>query len=58
MVGMGADLVRGGQHRQRDREVEMAAYVIVDLEVTDPAGYDEYRRELAAQPWSGTGPGR
>ena len=25
----------------------MAAYLIVDLEVTDPAGYDEYRRELA-----------
>lgn len=24
----------------------MAAYVIVDLEVTDPAGYEEYRRAL------------
>jgi uncharacterized protein (DUF1330 family) len=25
----------------------MAAYVIVDIEVTDPAGYEEYRK-LAA----------
>ncbi len=26
----------------------MAAYLIVDLEVTDPAGYDEYRKQVPA----------
>ncbi|MGQ0749264.1 MAG: DUF1330 domain-containing protein [Betaproteobacteria bacterium] len=26
----------------------MAAYVIVDIEVTDPAGYEEYRKLVAA----------
>ena len=26
----------------------MAAYVIVDIEVTDPAGYDEYRQRVPA----------
>ena len=26
----------------------MAAYVIVDIEVTDPAGFDEYRQRVPA----------
>ncbi len=26
----------------------MAAYLIVDVEVTNPAGYDEYRRQVPA----------
>ena len=26
----------------------MAAYVIADIEVTDPAGYEEYRRQVLA----------
>ena len=26
----------------------MAAYVIADIEVTDPAGYDDYRRQVLA----------
>ncbi len=26
----------------------MAAYLIVDLEVTDPAGYEEYRKQVPA----------
>ena len=26
----------------------MAAYVIADIEITDPAGYEEYRRRVSA----------
>ena len=26
----------------------MSAYVIADIEITDPAGYDEYRRRVPA----------
>jgi uncharacterized protein (DUF1330 family) len=26
----------------------MAAYVIADIEITEPAGYEEYRRRVAA----------
>ena len=30
------------------QEAEMAAYVIAEVEVTDPAGYEEYRRAVPA----------
>jgi len=30
------------------REAEMAAYVIAEIEVMDPAGYEEYRRTVPA----------
>ena len=31
-----------------EREKDMPAYFIVDLEVTDPAGFDEYRKLVPA----------
>jgi uncharacterized protein (DUF1330 family) len=31
-----------------DEETEMAAYLIVDLEVTDPNGIEEYRQRVPA----------
>ena len=29
---------------EMDREIEMSAYVIVDIEITDPNSYEEYKK--------------